>query len=163
MGHSDNPVMLFNLASLVPRRHDLEILVDPFTAAKIEAIIHSLPSDKKLWVPMDPMVFSQKMLKHHKNNFLRLYLDFSNSNIDLLVINKSFITLIPKVDSSKIASDFRHISLCNCVLKVITKVLAYRLQKFILDIIHKNQYGFIKGRSIQVSYESEIGLTFSYN
>ena len=37
----------------------------------------------------------------------------------------------------------------NCCLKVITKLLANRLQKVILKIIHRNQYGFLNGRSIQ--------------
>ena len=39
--------------------------------------------------------------------------------------------------------------LLNCCLKVVTKILANRLQKVILKIVHKNQYGFLKGRTIQ--------------
>jgi hypothetical protein len=34
-------------------------------------------------------------------------------------------------------------------IKVITKLLANRVQKIIIPILHKNQYGFIKGKSIQ--------------
>ena len=41
------------------------------------------------------------------------------------------------------------ITLLNCCLKIITKILANRLQKVILKIIHRNQYGFLKGRTIQ--------------
>jgi len=33
--------------------------------------------------------------------------------------------------------------------KLLTKILAERLQALILDFIHANQYGFIKGRTIQ--------------
>lgn len=47
------------------------------------------------------------------------------------------------------ASDFRPISLLNCSIKLITKVLASRLQLVIKSIIHKNQYAFIKARKIQ--------------
>jgi retron-type reverse transcriptase len=46
-------------------------------------------------------------------------------------------------------NDFRPITLLNCYLKIITELLANRLQKVILPIIHKNQYGFLKGRNIQ--------------
>ena len=46
-------------------------------------------------------------------------------------------------------NDFRPISLLNCCLKLLTKLLVDRLQKFILKIIHENHYGFIKGKSIQ--------------
>ena len=42
------------------------------------------------------------------------------------------------------------ISVLNSVLKIITKFLANRLQKIILKkIVHKNQYGFLKSRSIR--------------
>jgi retron-type reverse transcriptase len=59
------------------------------------------------------------------------------------------ITLIPKVPSPKGMGDYRPINLLNCVLKLITKLLADRLQKVVLKIVHKNQYGFLKGRNIQ--------------
>ena len=45
--------------------------------------------------------------------------------------------------------DFRPISLTNTCLKLLTKLLANRLQKVILQCIHKNQYGFLKSRAIQ--------------
>src|SRR6185369_8083553 len=45
--------------------------------------------------------------------------------------------------------DFRPISLLNCSIKLLTKILAERLQKVILQILQKNQYGFIKCRTIQ--------------
>ena len=37
----------------------------------------------------------------------------------------------------------------NSSIKIITKLLANRLQKVIKRLIHKNQYGFIKSRTIQ--------------
>ena len=46
-------------------------------------------------------------------------------------------------------NDFRPISLLNCVLKIITKLLANRLQGKITSLIRTNQYGFIKSRTIQ--------------
>ena len=46
-------------------------------------------------------------------------------------------------------NDYRPITLLNCCLKLITKLLANRLQKVILRIVDKNQYGFLKGRTIQ--------------
>jgi hypothetical protein len=46
-------------------------------------------------------------------------------------------------------SDFRPISLLNNSAKLITKLLANRLQLVLPSPIHKNQYGFIKNRTIQ--------------
>ena len=68
------------------------------------------------------------------------------------------ITLIPKKGTPETVNDYRPISLLNCVLKVLTKILAERLQKWILKIVHRNQYGFIKSRTIQDC----LGWAFEY-
>ena len=47
------------------------------------------------------------------------------------------------------ASDYKLISLLNCSLKIITKLLANRLQNVMRKLVHTNQYGFLKARSIQ--------------
>jgi hypothetical protein len=57
--------------------------------------------------------------------------------------------LIPKVDNPMVFSDFRSISLLNSSIKLLTNLLANRLQSEILKIVHQNQYGFIKNRSIK--------------
>jgi retron-type reverse transcriptase len=64
-------------------------------------------------------------------------------------INSSIIALIPKKDNPSIVDDFRPISLLNYSLKCITKLLSNGLQYEILWLVHQNQYGFIKGRTIQ--------------
>jgi hypothetical protein len=55
-------------------------------------------------------------------------------------------------------NDFRPISLVSLPLKFITKLMANRLQKDIIPILHENQYGFIKGKNIQ----DYLGWTFEY-
>ena len=44
-------------------------------------------------------------------------------------MNSSFISLIPKRQPSILVSDFRPISLINCIIKVVLKLLANRLGK----------------------------------
>jgi len=58
-------------------------------------------------------------------------------------LNGSYITLVPKVDGPTKVNEFRPISLLNISMKIVTKLLANRLQKLIQQIIHKNQYDFI--------------------
>jgi retron-type reverse transcriptase len=53
------------------------------------------------------------------------------------------------VDNPCHVSDYRLISLLNSPIKLLTKVLANILQAVILRLLHQNQYGFIKHRSIQ--------------
>ena len=79
----------------------------------------------------------------------RLFKDFYTSNVDLRSINTYIIALIPKKENPETVDDYRPISLLNYSLKCITKLLSTRLQSIILQLVHKNQYGFIKSRSIQ--------------
>jgi hypothetical protein len=63
-------------------------------------------------------------------------------------INGSFIALVPKVDGPSRINDYKPISLLNSSIKVIIKLLANRLQPLITRLVHANQYGFIKNRTI---------------
>jgi hypothetical protein len=74
---------------------------------------------------------------------------FNEQHVCLQSINVSYVTLVAKKEIPLTAADFRPISLLNCSTKLITKLLAHRLQLTIRSIIHLNQYGFIKSRIIQ--------------
>ncbi|PKU68359.1 putative mitochondrial protein [Dendrobium catenatum] len=62
---------------------------------------------------------------------------------------KTMILLILKINNPKFAHNYRPISLCNTVYKVIGKVLLNRLYEVIPKLISIEQAAFIKGRSIQ--------------
>jgi hypothetical protein len=64
-------------------------------------------------------------------------------------INGSYVTLIPKHSSLASVGDYRPISLLNTSIKILTKILANRLQLVITKLVHQNQYGFLKARTIQ--------------
>ena len=53
------------------------------------------------------------------------------------------------VNSPVCVNDYRPISLVSLPLKFLTKLLANRLQSVIISLVHKNQYGFIRSRTIQ--------------
>jgi hypothetical protein len=63
--------------------------------------------------------------------------------------NKSFIALIPKASGSHTAHQFRPISLCNIVYKIISKILANRLKTTLPKIISPLQSAFVPKRNIQ--------------
>ena len=42
-------------------------------------------------------------------------------------LNSTFIALIPKKDKSKTFSDYKPISLCNMIYKVITKIISNQI------------------------------------
>jgi len=84
-----------------------------------------------------------------KDDFYALCQDFFDCNINLESINSSFISLVPKISNPETVNDVRPISLLNCSIKLLTNILAERLQLIILQLLHDNQYGFIRSRTIQ--------------
>lgn len=80
--------------------------------------------------------------------YVILSLAFFNYNYSRDNVNTTFITLIPKLKNDVKVKDFRPISLCNVVYKIVAKVLANRLQSMLQNIISPNQHAFIPGRLI---------------
>ncbi|XP_011004865.1 PREDICTED: uncharacterized protein LOC105111252 [Populus euphratica] len=72
--------------------------------------------------------------------------DFFESGAMLKQINHSIIALIPKSANTSSASDFRPISCCNVIYKVIAKILAQRLSNALATIISPMQNAFLGGR-----------------
>lgn len=140
--------MAYNLDTLLTE-HDLDHLGMDFSQQEIDMIIKSLPNSHSLGPDGFNGLFIKKCWDIVKEDFCRFFRDFSSHNIDLRSINSSIIALIPKKDNPETVDDYRPISLLNYTLKCITKLLSIRLQGVISPLVHKNQYGFIKGRTIQ--------------
>jgi hypothetical protein len=151
MGISNNVTMDFDLSTLVPvcPSDELQSLVGPFLVTEIDNIIKMMPTDKAPGPDGFNGVFIKKCWPIIREDIYRLFFEFYENRVNLSPINSSYIVLVPKISCPISASDFRPISLLNCCVKMLTKLLAERLQGIILKIIHKNQYGFIRHRTIQ--------------
>lgn len=148
LGLSDYSGMVFNLSFFLESNANLDWFEDPFTREEIDSVVRNLPNDKA----PGPDGFNNNFIKRcwHliKEDYYALCFAFQENSVCLQSINDSYITLVPKIDGAQRVGDFRPISLLNGSIKLITKLLANRLQLVILQLVHRNQYGFIRTRTI---------------
>lgn len=79
---------------------------------------------------------------------IRAALHFLNGEQFEEGLNATNICLVPKVSSPTQVTDYRSISLCYVIYKLISKVLANRLKNVLPIIISSEQSAFILGRLI---------------
>ena len=134
--------MQLDLNDLLYASSELGCLEEPFTSEEIDEVIRSLPSDKSPGPDGFNTDFIKKCWPIIRHDFYNLCQAFYLGDLCLQSINGSYITLIPKGEGGTKVTDFRPISLLNTSMKILTKLLANRLQLVIQSLIHKNQYGF---------------------
>ncbi|KAL0294867.1 UNVERIFIED_CONTAM: hypothetical protein Scaly_3114500 [Sesamum calycinum] len=79
---------------------------------------------------------------------VKAILEFFTTGRLLKQINTTILALIPKVRVPSSVSDFRPISCCNVLYKVITKIIVQRLRSVLDKLISPSQNAFVPGRSI---------------
>ena len=103
-------------------------------------------------------LFYQKFWHIVGNDVTAAVLAFLNSCIMLLEINYTHIVLIPEIKSPERITDYRPISLCNLIYKIISKVLANRFKLILPKLISPSQSAFVPGRlitdNVLVAYET---------
>lgn len=126
-GKSNHHQMRFDVGSLIPPNNDLDLLTAPFTHEEIDGVVKEIPPDKA----PGPDGFSAAFLKACwpivKEDFYQLCAEFHDGSLNLESLNYGHITLIPKTNSPETVNDYRPITLLNCCLELITKILANRL------------------------------------
>ena len=95
-----------------------------------------------------PARFYQRNWAVLKSEIIAALLEFFKSGVMPEVVNDTAIVLIPKVPFPKELKDFRPISLCNVIYKIVSKSLVNRLRPLLMELISENQSAFIPGRLI---------------
>ncbi|KAL2235456.1 UNVERIFIED_CONTAM: hypothetical protein Sindi_1277800 [Sesamum indicum] len=79
---------------------------------------------------------------------MRAVLDFFSTEKLLKQINSTILALLPKVHTPMSVNDFRPISCCNVLYKIIAKLLVQKISVLLDKIVSPCQTAFIPGRSI---------------
>lgn len=78
-------------------------------------------------------------------------IELLNGEEDLGDAYQTLIILIPKFKGANSLSQFGPISLCNIILKIVSKVQANRLKEILQAIIFEEEWAFVPGRLITVN------------
>ena len=91
-------------------------------------------------------IFYQKYWDTVGSNVINCVLNALNSGVMPSNLNNTYIFLIPKVKSPQKVTEFRPISLCNMIYKIISKILANRLKRILAIVIDELQSAFVPRR-----------------
>lgn len=91
-------------------------------------------------------IFFRKYWQTVKENVTCFVKEVFRLGLILRTINSTFLVLIPKSGKPNTFSQFRPISLCNFIYKMVSKILTERISEVLKSIISLNQGVFVKGR-----------------
>ena len=106
-----------------------EALMEPFTGEEIWKALESIGDLKAPGADGMPSIFYKRFWSFIGNQIKKEVLEVLNGGPMPVGWNETIIVLIPKISSPQVLKDFRPISLCNVLYKLISKVLANRLKK----------------------------------
>ena len=117
-------------------------LTREFTRQEVEIALKDMAPLKALGPDGMPPIFFQSFWRLIGDDVSKAVLDFLNSCHIPKEFNFTYVTLIPKMKNPKKISEFRLISLCNVIYKLISKVLANCLKPLLPSIVSENQSAF---------------------
>ncbi|KAA3476340.1 reverse transcriptase [Gossypium australe] len=142
-------------------------LLKQFTEEEICQAVKEMPPLKAPGVDGFSATFFQTYWHIVGTDVSKYCLAILNGQFELEDINKTRLVLIPKVDKPINMTQFRPISLCNVLYKIIAKVLVNRMSDMLGDCINETQGAFIPGRlisdNILIAYEILHSLKMKKN
>ncbi|KAG7588504.1 Zinc finger CCHC-type superfamily [Arabidopsis suecica] len=144
-------------------RGQKENLEMPFSSEEIREAFFSLPRNKS----SGPDGFSAEFFTGCWSviglEVIEAVSEFFTSGSMLKQWNATTLVLIPKLSNASKAADFRPISCLNTLYKVISKLLAKRLQQILSKVISSSQSAFMPGRLLGENVLLATEIVHGYN
>ncbi|XP_042958141.1 uncharacterized protein LOC122293703 [Carya illinoinensis] len=132
-------------------------LSKPFTREEVRGAVFQMNPLGSSGPDGLPAHFYQKHWEVVGEEVYSYALEVLNCSRSLQDVNDTYISLIPKVKNPKKLAEFRPISPCNVLYKIVSKTLANRMKGILHNLISLNQSAFVPGRlisdNILVAYE----------
>ncbi|XP_074267163.1 uncharacterized protein LOC141590470 [Silene latifolia] len=125
-----------------------DCLSKPYTRKEVRRAVFQLGPMKSPGPDGIPALFYQRYWYHIKDDVTAAVLSMLKSGNILRRFNHTSIALIPKIRNPETVEQFRPISLCNVIIKIVTKCISNRMRPFMPSLVGNFQNGFIPGRSI---------------
>lgn len=127
---------------------DYDSLVAEVSAGEIKAALIDIDNNKAPGSDGFGSMFFKSAWDIVSGDVIAAVKEFFVSGRLLKQWNHTVIALIPKSPSAASPSDYRPISCCTTICKIISKILVMRLRKVMPGIVDGSQSDFIHGRSI---------------
>ena len=135
-----------NFACCFLFEEDGDCLSDPVVEEEIRQGLWALKPFKALGVDGLHAGFFQYFWEDVKHSVCNEVISIFDMRRVPEYLNETLITLIPKCPNLKSFSNYRPISLCNTIYKVVTKIIVGRIRPFLDKLVSPNQVTFMPGR-----------------
>ena len=138
-----------NLQDLLQFRcseRDGRMLTREVTGEEIKKVLFSMPKDKSPGPDGYTAEFYKSTWEFIGKDFVMAIQSFFAKGFLPKGVNSTILALIPKKKGAREMKDYRPISCCNVLYKVISKIIANRLKQILPQFIAGNQSAFVQDR-----------------
>ena len=133
-------------------------LANEVSEEEISNIVHSFQRGKSPSPDGFTLEFFLGFYDLIKKDILAMVHESRKSGKVLGNMNSTFNAIIPKKQKCEAFEDYRPISCCNMIYKIIAKIIAQRIKPILSKVITEEQFGFLQNRQIldAVSIAQEV-------
>jgi hypothetical protein len=152
MGKADSNLMSIDIMAMRAGPHltsdQRELLVTPIREDEVYSALKSIGDLKAPGLDGYGAKFFKVSWGIVKEDVLAAVMEFFRDGAIYHAVNSTLVTLIPKHSAARTIKEYRPISCCTTVFKIISKILTTRLNKVLNSVVNLSQAAFVLGQHI---------------